>query len=174
MRTRIEKTLHYRQNPPNLPPEHPSGYHAPTCYEQTHSEETMSPQLTAALVSACVSLSIVAISRWFFTRTDKRLPILIILQKKLLALQANPPVVPYYLPFHKVAESAEKLQPYFDQLRMVSFPRKICRVQRALSSFKGFDETRWKGENPSHRYADGLSGDEYATEIRKILTEITK
>ncbi len=30
---RERKTLQYQRNPPTFPPEHPSGYHFPTCYE---------------------------------------------------------------------------------------------------------------------------------------------
>jgi len=132
-----------------------------------------SPQVIAALVSATVSLLITIISRWIFSREDRRFPILVLIQEELLKLHKNPPWSTNggNVYFEKARESAKPLQKYFDRLRMVSFPRRNCAVQKAWKAFANINEAEWKAAHPNRlvNFSDSLSKEEYLEEVSKVL-----
>ncbi|MDR1284218.1 MAG: hypothetical protein LBK99_25880 [Opitutaceae bacterium] len=135
----------------------------------------MEPPIISALISAAVSISVVAISRWAFSRNDRRYTILVIIQEKLLTLQADPPwdTSGGNIHFHRLPEIAKPLQPYFDRLRMVSFPKRECRVQKAWNKFKSIEEEEYKKARAkgAPQY-DSMTKEEFKSEIDKILNKI--
>jgi hypothetical protein len=132
----------------------------------------MQPPIVAAIISAAVSITVVGISRWVFSRSDRRFPILVLIQEELLKLQKDPPWSTNggNIDFDKVRSTAEPLQRYFDRLRMVSFPRRNCPAQKAWREFSGIQEDKWKAAHPNraHNY-DSLTNKEYLIELKKVL-----
>jgi len=134
------------------------------------------PSLIAAIISAFVSISIVAISRWIFSRADRRFPILVLIQEKLPEVQSNPPwdTNGGNVHFERIQKIAKPLQLYFDRLRMVSCPRKNCAVQKAWHEFRNISEKEWKARHPNRTTNyDSLSKVEFLQEVDKILSAIS-
>jgi len=136
---------------------------------------TMEPPIISALISASVSLFVVVISRWVFSRTDRRFPILVQIQDQLLKLQKDPPWSTNggNVYFEKVRETAATIDPYFDRLRMVSFPVYECAAQKAWKRFRYIDEEKWKKAHPnrSANY-DSLTKEEYLAELKQVLDSL--
>lgn len=135
----------------------------------------MEAKITAVIISATVSVVIVAVSRWIFSRSDRRFPILVSIQEQLLQLQKNPPwsTNGENIYFEKVREVAMPVQPYLDRLRMVSFPRRNCVVQRAWAKFSNIHEQEWRAKHPKReRNFDALTKQEFIEEVAKVLNAI--
>ena len=136
----------------------------------------MEDNITTTVISATVSITVVAVSRWVFSRSDRRFPILVLIQEELLKIQKDPPWSTNggNVHFEKIRETTKRLQPYFDRLRMVSFPRRNCSVQKAWSKFKNIREDDWNAahSNREQKY-DSLTKEEFLAEVTKVLNAIS-
>ena len=134
----------------------------------------MSPQITSALISALVSLSIVGISRWIFSRNDRRFPILVQIQSELLEIMSDPPFDANggAVDFNRIPKIANRLEPKFDQLSLVSWPCRDCPVQKAFRQFASIQEEQWKREHHGRVNHDLMEKDEFLHEIKLMLDSI--
>lgn len=131
--------------------------------------------LLSAGISALVSISVVAISRWVFSRNDRRFPVLVLIQGELLKLQSDPPWDGNGggLHLHKIREYVAHINPYFAQLRMVSFPGRNCPAQEAWKKLANFDEETWKRETArEQKFVDFITKKEFQHEIDKVLNKL--
>jgi len=130
--------------------------------------------IIAALISAIVSISIVGISRWVFSRNDRRFPILVLIQAELLKIMQDPPwdANGGFVDFKRIPEISKKLEPLFDQLSLVSWPCRKCAVRKAYLDFSSIEENAWKAAHPQRERYDIMKKEEFLEEIRKILKSI--
>ena len=130
----------------------------------------------SALISALVSLSVVGISRWIFSRNDRRFPILVLIQEELLKIMAEPPwdANGGMVDFKRIPETAKRLQPLLDQLSLVSWPRRGCPVQKAFQTFAKIEEEQWKRDHPNRERYGIMQKEEFLDEIKLILDSIKR
>ena len=136
----------------------------------------MKHKMTSALISALVSLTIVGVSRWVFSRNDRRFPILVLIQEQLLKIMTAPPwdANGDLIDFKRIPETAKRLQPLFDQLRLVSWPVRDCPVQKTFARFAGIQEDQWKQDHPKRVKHDMMTKEEFLHEIKLILDSIKR
>lgn len=131
--------------------------------------------LLSAGISTLVSISVVAISRWIFSRNDRRFPVLVLIQGELLKLQRDPPWDGNGggLHLHRIREHVAHINPYFAQLRMVSFPGRNCPAREAWKKLANFDEEAWKRETAREQnLVDFMSKNEFRHEVDKVLSKL--
>lgn len=135
----------------------------------------MDIKIAAALISAFVALSIVLISRFVFSRNDRRFPILVLIQEEILKLQSNPPWNSNGggLHLHNIFKYVSHINPYFARLRMVSCPKRDCPAQEAWKKLANFDEDTWKRETKRKcDLVDVMTKEEFCHELDKVLDKL--
>jgi hypothetical protein len=139
----------------------------------------MDPKITAALISAAIStivaLSIAIVSRFVFSRNDRRFAVMVLIQEELLKLQRNPPwdTNGGGLHLHKISEYVSHVDPYFRRLRMVSFPKRDCPAHQAWRKLVNFDEEKWRRETTGAQdFVDIMTKEEFIREIDKVLDNL--
>jgi hypothetical protein len=132
--------------------------------------------MTSVLISALVSLTIVGVSRWIFSRNDRRFPILVLIQEELLKIMGDPPwdANGGFVEFKRIPELTKRLEPLFDQLSLVSWPCRDCPVQKAFRGFAGIEEGQWKRDHPERKKYDIMTKEEFLHEIKLILNSIKR
>jgi hypothetical protein len=126
-------------------------------------------------ISALVSVSVVAISRWVFSRNDRRFPVLVLIQEELLKLQRDPPWDGNGggLHLHKIRSYVAHINPYFARLRMVSFPKRNCPAQEAWKKLSNFEEDVWRRETQREQdLVDFMTKKEFMHEIDDVLNKL--
>ena len=150
----------------------PAPHATPTTAQQT--SPLVPPAIISALISALVSVSVIGVSRWIFSRNDRRFPILVLIQTELLKLMADPPwdANGGFVDFKRIPETAKRLQPLFDQLSLVSWPVRNCPVQKAFKRFTDIRERQWKSDHPKREKYDIMQKEEFLDEIKPMLDSI--